>query len=91
MDAIMAGARAYLDMAADPQLVRQAIEVVVSGSIWAPRRLLSRLVDRLLPSLDRASNGSASTSPTASRRCWNSFWRAPIAKSPASWESSSAR
>ncbi|MGA7857318.1 MAG: response regulator transcription factor [Terracidiphilus sp.] len=59
MDAIMAGARAYLDMAADPQLVRQAIEVVVSGSIWAPRRLLSKLVDRLLPSLDRASNGNA--------------------------------
>jgi DNA-binding NarL/FixJ family response regulator len=28
--------------------VRQAIEVVTSGSIWAPRRLLSRLIDRLL-------------------------------------------
>jgi DNA-binding NarL/FixJ family response regulator len=58
MDSIMAGARAYLDMAADPQLVRQAIEVVVSGSIWAPRRLLSRLVDRLLPSLDRVPHGA---------------------------------
>jgi DNA-binding NarL/FixJ family response regulator len=28
--------------------VRQAIEVVASGSIWAPRRLLSKLIDRLL-------------------------------------------
>ena len=58
MDAIMAGARAYLDMAADPGLVREAIDVVVSGSIWAPRRLLSKLVDRLLPSVDRTVNGS---------------------------------
>lgn len=59
MDAIMAGARAYLDMAADPGLVREAIDVVVSGSIWAPRRLLSKLVDRLLPSIDRTVNGAA--------------------------------
>jgi DNA-binding NarL/FixJ family response regulator len=29
-------------------MVRQAIDVVTSGSIWAPRRLLSKLVDRLL-------------------------------------------
>jgi DNA-binding NarL/FixJ family response regulator len=48
LDCIIAGARAYLDSSASPQTVRQAIEVVVSGSIWAPRRLLSRLIDRLL-------------------------------------------
>lgn len=29
-------------------MVRQAIDVVTSGSIWAPRRLLSKLIDRLL-------------------------------------------
>jgi len=46
--AIIAGARAYLSFSAGPELVRQAIEVVISGSIWAPRRLLSRLIDRLL-------------------------------------------
>jgi DNA-binding NarL/FixJ family response regulator len=46
--AIIAGARAYLGLSAGPELVRQAIEVVTSGSIWAPRRLLSRLIDRLL-------------------------------------------
>jgi DNA-binding NarL/FixJ family response regulator len=28
--------------------VRKAIEVVISGSIWAPRRLLSKLIDYLL-------------------------------------------
>jgi DNA-binding NarL/FixJ family response regulator len=48
IDAIVAGARAYLDSAAVPETVLQAIQVVVSGSIWAPRQLLSRLIDRLL-------------------------------------------
>jgi DNA-binding NarL/FixJ family response regulator len=48
LDAITSGARAYLDSSAAPQMVRMAIDVVVSGSIWAPRRLLSKLVDRLL-------------------------------------------
>jgi DNA-binding NarL/FixJ family response regulator len=48
MESIIAGARAYLDLTADTSLVRQAIDVVTSGSIWAPRRLLSKLVDRLL-------------------------------------------
>lgn len=46
--AIIAGARAYLGLSATPELVRRAIEVVTSGSIWAPRKLLSRLIDRLL-------------------------------------------
>ena len=48
LDAIVAGARAYLDSSASPETVRQAIEAVVGGSIWAPRRLLSKLIDRLL-------------------------------------------
>ncbi len=48
MDLILAGARAYLDLKASPRIVRQAIEEVTSGSIWAPRRLLSKLIDRLL-------------------------------------------
>ena len=52
MDSIVAGARAYLDSSAGPQVVRQAIEVVTNGSIWAPRRLLSKLIDRLLKSPD---------------------------------------
>jgi len=46
--AIVAGARAYLDHQTDPLQVRQAVEVVLQGSIWAPRRLLSILIDRLL-------------------------------------------
>jgi DNA-binding NarL/FixJ family response regulator len=52
LDAIMAGARAYLDLKAGPRIVRQAIEVVTSGSIWASRRLLSILIDRLMGNSD---------------------------------------
>lgn len=48
MKAIIAGARAYLEPNAGPEVVRQAIQVVTDGSIWAPRRLLSQLIDRLL-------------------------------------------
>jgi DNA-binding NarL/FixJ family response regulator len=52
MEAIIAGARAFLDSAAGTHELREAIEVVVSGSIWAPRRLLSKLIDRLLSGPD---------------------------------------
>jgi len=47
-ESIIAGARAYLDLSADPKVVRMAIEEVTGGSIWAPRRVLSRLIDRLI-------------------------------------------
>jgi DNA-binding NarL/FixJ family response regulator len=59
LQAIMAGARAWLGLTASPEMVRMAIEVVTGGSIWAPRRLLSKLIDRLLkapdPSLSRTN------------------------------------
>jgi DNA-binding NarL/FixJ family response regulator len=57
LDSITAGARAYLDSSADPSTVRLAIDVVVSGSIWAPRRLLSKLIDRLLNFPDSGGTG----------------------------------
>lgn len=58
MDAIIAGARAYLDPTASPRMVRQAIEAVLEGSIWAPRKLLSKLIDRLL---NQDSSGASSS------------------------------
>jgi DNA-binding NarL/FixJ family response regulator len=48
MSSIIGGARAYLGPLAGPEMVRQALDVVIAGSIWAPRRLLSKLIDRLL-------------------------------------------
>jgi DNA-binding NarL/FixJ family response regulator len=55
MDTIIAGARAYLDTGAGPRLVREALDVVISGSIWAPRKLLSKLIDRLLSGEDSSA------------------------------------
>jgi DNA-binding NarL/FixJ family response regulator len=52
LESIMAGARGYLDLKASPEIVHQAVEVVTSGSIWAPRRLLSTLIDRLMGTSD---------------------------------------
>jgi DNA-binding NarL/FixJ family response regulator len=52
LDCIIAGARAYLDVTAGPSAVRTAINAVTEGSIWAPRRLLSKLIDRLLTKRD---------------------------------------
>lgn len=46
--AISAGAKGYLKDTAEPVEVAQAVEVVASGSIWAPRRALSMLVDRMV-------------------------------------------
>lgn len=57
LTSIIAGARAYLGHSAGPEIVRKAIEVVTTGSIWAPRRLLCRVIDRLLstPSVQQAT------------------------------------
>jgi DNA-binding NarL/FixJ family response regulator len=46
--AISAGAKGYLQDTADPEEVARAVEIVHSGSIWAPRRALSMLVDRMI-------------------------------------------
>ena len=56
---IIAGGRAYLDLSDGPEVVLKAIEAVMTGDIWAPRRVLSRLIDRLL-------TVSGSNSPDAS-------------------------
>jgi len=59
LESIVAGARAYLDITADSDMLWEAIEAVVSGSIWAPRRLLSKLIDRLLKAPDSSlTNGN---------------------------------
>lgn len=67
MDSIIAGARAYLSFTADPETVFKAIEVVTEGSIWAPRKLLSRLIDRLMKRPD-APGPSAETRLTERER-----------------------
>ena len=46
IEAISAGARGWLDETASPDEVMRATEVVLSGTIWAPRRILSTVVER---------------------------------------------
>lgn len=48
IEVIAAGAKGWLEETASPEQVLQAVDVVLSGSIWAPRRVLSRFVDRAL-------------------------------------------
>jgi len=48
INAIAVGAKGYVENQATPEQLLQAIEVVLSGSIWAPRRVLSKFVDRML-------------------------------------------
>jgi DNA-binding NarL/FixJ family response regulator len=45
---ISSGARGWLDEAATPEQVLQAVDVVLRGSVWAPRRVLSTLLNRVL-------------------------------------------
>ncbi len=48
MRSIIAGGRAFLDHCCEPDQLVTAVETVMQGSIWAPRKVLSLLIDRLL-------------------------------------------
>lgn len=48
LEAISAGAKGWLEETASPAQVMQAACVVLNGSIWAPRRVLSVFVDRAI-------------------------------------------
>lgn len=48
MAAISAGAKGYLLETASPEVILQAVDVVLGGSIWAPRKVLAEMVDRAL-------------------------------------------
>jgi DNA-binding NarL/FixJ family response regulator len=48
IDAIAVGAKGYVEETTQPEQLLQAIDIVLSGSIWAPRRVLSLFVDRML-------------------------------------------
>jgi DNA-binding NarL/FixJ family response regulator len=53
ISAIAAGAKGYLEETVSPDQVKQCIAVVESGSIWAPRKVLSKFVDRMLHATER--------------------------------------
>jgi DNA-binding NarL/FixJ family response regulator len=45
---IAAGAKGWLEETSTPEQIVQALQIALRGSIWAPRRALSRVVDRAL-------------------------------------------
>lgn len=45
---ILAGGRAYIGANTEPELIKSAVESVIHGSIWLPRKVLRKLLDRLL-------------------------------------------
>lgn len=47
LKSIAGGAKGYVDEGAPPAEFIQAIRIVLHGSIWAPRRVLSMFVDRV--------------------------------------------
>jgi DNA-binding NarL/FixJ family response regulator len=50
---IAGGAKGYVDIAASPADFVQATRIVSQGSVWAPRRLLSRFIERVISSPER--------------------------------------
>lgn len=45
--AVAFGVRGYLDESAAPDQYKQAIRVVAGGSMWVPRRVLTRFIERV--------------------------------------------
>jgi len=68
MKCIVAGARAFLDLGANPETVRDAVEIVTQGSIWAPRKLLSKLIDKLLDNPEQIVSSPLSEELTSRER-----------------------
>lgn len=54
--AITAGAKGYIEESAGAGDFADAIKVVHSGSIWAPRRVLAMFVERAMSSMHRTRN-----------------------------------
>src|ERR1017187_5888392 len=47
LKAIASGAKGYVDEAATPAELAQAIRIVNQGSVWAPRKVLSMFIERV--------------------------------------------
>lgn len=59
MEALLAGARAFLDFKAIPLVVHKAFQEVMEGTIWARRIVLSKVIDQLM--LERIATDGHST------------------------------
>lgn len=57
---IGAGAKGYLAETASEAEIRMALEVVLDGSVWAPRKVLAKLIEGGSPSASSSSTGGDS-------------------------------
>ena len=57
---IGAGAKGYLAETASEAEIRMALEVVLDGSVWAPRKVLAKLIEGGSPSASSSSAGGDS-------------------------------
>lgn len=48
LEALSRGARGYLDRAAVPTFLPKAVRAVDAGEAWVPRRMVSKILDRLM-------------------------------------------
>jgi len=58
--AISAGVKGYLDEAAPAEAYIKAMRVVNEGSMWAPRRILAKFIERVIADPKRATSHSLS-------------------------------
>jgi DNA-binding NarL/FixJ family response regulator len=60
---IGAGAKGYLTHLAKESEIRMAIEIVLDGSVWAPRKVLARLLEAAAPGGALTANGEGVAPP----------------------------
>jgi len=61
---IGAGAKGYLTHLANEGEIRMAVEIVLDGSVWAPRKVLARLIDKA-GAVDATAEGTKAPRITA--------------------------
>jgi DNA-binding NarL/FixJ family response regulator len=58
LDALAQGAPGYLDKRSVQALLPKAVRVVAAGEAWVPRRMISKIVDRLATLSERAQGAA---------------------------------
>ena len=79
---IGAGAKGYLALTSTESEIRMAIDMVRDGSVWAPRRVLSRLLDRQRNAARSPANPPKLHRPRTSRSSTCSARDSPTVRSP---------
>jgi DNA-binding NarL/FixJ family response regulator len=89
---IAAGAKSFVDEVASVDELVRAIRTVRSGSVWAPRRVLSMFVEQAYRSSGTVFLSANAPAPSGRERYSRCWWQAALTrKSPLLLRSRSAR